>query len=155
MNAVAKSQGSPAEFNSFKLAIAVLADRIASLPKEDKDDLFELTKVVFSAETEEERESAMRAMGEIMEQRPLALVKVEDNENEPLSGWLAFISGRIRDERVKAELTQAQLADKAGLTQSHVSRLENGEHSPSAVTIQKIAAALGIKPSQLDPSADE
>ena len=151
-----KFQDTSQEFNSFKLAIAVLADRIASLPKADKDDLFELTKILFSADCDEERQSAMRAMDEIMEQRPLALVRPEepDGNPEPLKKWLEYISKRIRDERVKAGLNQTDLAERSGLTQSHISRLENGAHSPNHATIKKIAEALGISASQLDPSAE-
>ena len=153
MTTVVKSQDNSQEFNSWRLAIAVLADRISSLPKEDREDLFELTKIVFSAETEDERHSAMGAMNEIMEQRPLALVRPDDSDTSSLAPWLAYVSGRIREERTAAGLSQEQLAEKAGLTQSHVSRLENGEHSPSQATIQKIATALGIPAARLDPSA--
>jgi transcriptional regulator with XRE-family HTH domain len=46
-----------------------------------------------------------------------------------------------------------QLARRSGLRQSHISRLERGRHSPSCVTLEKIAQALGIPVSQLDASA--
>ncbi|MEX2175590.1 MAG: helix-turn-helix transcriptional regulator [Pirellulaceae bacterium] len=156
MTTLTRSQDNAQEFSTFKLAIAVLAERLASLPKADKEDLFDLTKILFSAECDEERQSAMRAMDEIMEQRPLALVNpVPIGEvTEPLQNWLDFISKRIRDARVAAGLNQTALADKAGLTQSHISRLENGDHSPSQATIRKIAAALGMEASELDPSAE-
>jgi ribosome-binding protein aMBF1 (putative translation factor) len=152
---VTTSSDSSLEFNSFKLAIAVLSERVASLPKEDKDDLFELTKILFTTESSEERESAMRAMDEIMEQRPLRVERLEEptSPNEALQNWLAFISQRIRSARMAAGLNQTELAEKAGLTQSHISRLENGEHSPNQLTIQKIAKALDIPASDLDPSA--
>src|SRR5688500_7617513 len=102
-----KSQDNSQEFNTFKLAIAVLAERVSSLPEADKNDLFELTKIVFSASSEEEKQSAMRAMDEIMEQRPLPLIKVDEPEsvNDKLGGWLAFISGRIREARTAAGMT--------------------------------------------------
>ncbi len=154
MNTAVVPQESSAELSALKLAIAVLRDRISGLPQEDKADLLELTKIVFAADNEEERQSAIRAMEEIMEQRPLALARFEASDHAPLADWLSFISGRIREERTKRGLTQAELADKAGLTQSHVSRLENGEHSPSHMTRKKLADALGINESQLDPSAD-
>jgi DNA-binding XRE family transcriptional regulator len=151
-----KVQDNSNEFDAFKLAIAVLANRIASLPPADKEDLFELTKILFSATSEEERTSAMRAMDEIMLQRPLKLARVEEpaDPTKGLENWLGFVSWAIREHRIEAGLSQTELAERTGLTQSHISRLENGEHSPSHTTIAKIAAALGISASKLDPSAE-
>ena len=45
-----------------QLALAVLVDRIGSLPKEDRDDLYELTTVLFRAEDDEARNAASGAM---------------------------------------------------------------------------------------------
>lgn len=155
--ALLKTQEHSHDDNSFTLAVAVLAERLASLPKEDKEDLFELTKILFSTDDDEERRSAARAMNEIMEQRPIKLVKVPEPEDvsEKLGKWLTYISGKIREARKAAGMSQAELAEKAGLTQSHVSRLENGDHSPSHQTVKKIADALGIPHRELDPSAGE
>lgn len=68
--------------------------------------------------------------------------------------WLEYISGKIKDARKAAGLTQAQLAEKSGLPQSHISRLENAEHSPSRKTLEKIAVALGIDVKTFDPCSD-
>ena len=54
---------------------------------------------------------------------------------------------------VVTRVTQEQLAAKAGLPQSHISRLEGAKHSPSRATLEKIAAALEVPLSCLDPSA--
>jgi transcriptional regulator with XRE-family HTH domain len=62
---------------------------------------------------------------------------------EGLTKSIAFVSRRISEERTKAGLTQEELARRAGLPQSHISRLETGKRSPSHVTIEKIAAAFG------------
>ena len=40
-------------------------------------------------------------------------------------------------------MTQKQLAAKAGMAQNAVSRMENGKHSVTLRTVQRIAAALG------------
>lgn len=148
------SSDSSHEYSAFRLAIAVLAERLTALPPDDKDDLLELTKILFSADSEEERQSAMKAMDEIVEQRPLKLVSPVESEatSEGLRKWIDFISNGIREARIAAGLTQAELAGRSGLTQSHISRLENGEHSPSHATVKKIADALGIPVSSLDPS---
>ena len=51
--------------------------------------------------------------------------------------------GLIRDRRLAHGLTQAQLAVRAGTTQSALSRLERGELSPTIATIDSILFVLG------------
>lgn len=57
----------------------------------------------------------------------------------------------LLDEFLKARaaqgLTQAQVAEKIGTTQSAVARLESGrgKHSPSLATLSKYAEALGCR----------
>lgn len=60
------------------------------------------------------------------------------------------IGARIKQRRQALRMTQQALADKAGLPQSHVARLESGKHAPTDVTIEKLARALGTPPEQLD-----
>ena len=49
--------------------------------------------------------------------------------------------------RVAQGLTQAQVAEKIGTTQSAVARMESGsgKHSPSLATLSRYADALGCK----------
>jgi len=49
--------------------------------------------------------------------------------------------------RSSADITQAEVADRIGTTQSAVARLESGKgkHSPSLATLQKYAHALGCR----------
>lgn len=138
------------------LAIAVLEDRVRSLPKEDRDDLLALAESLGSAETEEERDAATRGMREILRPQKGGLRPMEST-NQPsqdLQSWMDSVGKRIRCFREQAGLTQQELAEKAGLRQSHISRLEQGHHSPSALTLQKIADVLGIPASKLDLSAE-
>jgi len=46
-------------------------------------------------------------------------------------------------ERTKQKLTQRALAEKIGIKQSHISRLESGNYNPSLEFLQKIATGLG------------
>ncbi|MBR2209487.1 MAG: helix-turn-helix transcriptional regulator [Synergistaceae bacterium] len=46
--------------------------------------------------------------------------------------------------RKKAHLTQSELALKAGIAQSQVSKIEEGTHFPTIPTISKFCRALGI-----------
>jgi DNA-binding XRE family transcriptional regulator len=145
--------------NRFKdealvLALAVVGERIRDLPKEDRDDIFEVTKAFVSAEDDAERESAARALLEILEQaKGTTRVFRSPTNLDPLQEWTSFISKKIKDLRATAGMTQEQLSEKSGLTQSHISRLEAGQHSPNAITLQKIASALGVSISDLDPNA--
>ena len=51
----------------------------------------------------------------------------------------------IRAKRVKFELSQEKLAEKAGLSTVFISRVERGVESPSLDSIVKIAKALGVR----------
>ena len=51
----------------------------------------------------------------------------------------------VREMREQAGLTQAELANRAGTTQSVIARLEDAEYSGhSLTTLQRIAAACGV-----------
>ena len=52
---------------------------------------------------------------------------------------------QIIEERIKQNLTQEELALKAGTQKSNISRLENGSFNPSLDFIVKIANSLGKK----------
>ena len=56
----------------------------------------------------------------------------------------AFIlAERLREERKKAGLTQAQLAEKIGTKKSYISRIENGHTDIQLSTLFKIFQGLG------------
>src|SRR5262249_30846685 len=105
----------------------------------------------------EEYDSIGDTMLEILEQSPVGVTRfdlaVDPAPGPGLRRWIDFVSERIRGFRTEAGLTQTQLAEKSGLPQSHISRLENGQHSPSRATLERIAAALGRPVSDFDPSA--
>ncbi len=45
--------------------------------------------------------------------------------------------------RLERNLTQKELAERTGLRQSNISRIENGNCSPTVATLQQIAAGVG------------
>ena len=45
--------------------------------------------------------------------------------------------------RLACNMTQKELADKTGIRQSNISRIENGSASPTIDTLARIAAGLG------------
>lgn len=58
---------------------------------------------------------------------------------------------RIAKFRKKKGMRQLDLGTATGLTQTHISLLENGERGVSIGTLQKIAGVLGVKASELLP----
>ena len=57
------------------------------------------------------------------------------------------IDAEVRDlvisARSAANLTQKQLAQRSGVSQSNISKIENGNYHPSLSTLKRIAGALG------------
>jgi transcriptional regulator with XRE-family HTH domain len=49
----------------------------------------------------------------------------------------------LRTARRRANLTQAQLAEKAGLSQAEVARLERAGSNPTAATLERLLRATG------------
>jgi transcriptional regulator with XRE-family HTH domain len=60
----------------------------------------------------------------------------------------------LRQLRIAAALTQRELAERAGLTQSTVQRLESGLQAAHPTTLRKLARALRVKPTQLMGSVE-
>lgn len=52
---------------------------------------------------------------------------------------------RLIRYRTGLSLTQKQLAQRLGMNQSAISRLEDGEHNPTLATLSRISTALGIE----------
>ena len=50
----------------------------------------------------------------------------------------------ILDARNESHLTQKELAEKTGINQSEISKLENGTRNPSIKLLQKLANGMGM-----------
>jgi len=50
----------------------------------------------------------------------------------------------LKQYRVAADLTLQELSDKAGVSPSHIGRIENGQRFPSGHILQRIAGPLGF-----------
>lgn len=61
------------------------------------------------------------------------------------------IGARIRTTRLSLKLTQAQVAEKAGIDASFYGQLERGTNTPSLRTLFAVAAVLHVEPSELLP----
>ena len=62
---------------------------------------------------------------------------------------------RIAALRKLAGLSQEQLAERAGLQRTHVSRIEAGKYAVTLETIQAIAEALGMTVDIIDPGLQD
>ena len=56
---------------------------------------------------------------------------------------------KLREVRERAFVTQADLAERTGIAEATISRLENGIQRPRISTVRKIADALGVAPEEL------
>jgi len=66
-------------------------------------------------------------------------------------------ASRLRQLRQQRLLSQRDLAELAGLTQTTIANIELGKRRPHPRTLRKISEALGIPPSELaaaPPDAD-
>ena len=57
---------------------------------------------------------------------------------------LKVMGENIRQERKRQLLTIEQLAEKAGITDNFLGKIERGEGTPSLQTIDSLACALGV-----------
>jgi len=58
---------------------------------------------------------------------------------------VVHIGEHLKRARYRAGLTQQELADKAGTTQTTVARIERDAVEPEITTIRKLAAALDVR----------
>lgn len=56
---------------------------------------------------------------------------------------------KLREVRLKKNLSQGDIARTLGVHRSYISGLERGRRNPSLVTVQKIAKAIGVSVSEL------
>lgn len=65
-------------------------------------------------------------------------------EYDALEPEFAIIQAMI-DARKASGLTQKELAERTGIAQGDISKLENGSANPSIRTLQRLAAGMGMK----------
>ena len=60
----------------------------------------------------------------------------------PIDG--ARLGARLRELRLEAGLTQAELARRTGIHRPNIARVEAGRHTPSLETLARLATAIGV-----------
>ena len=61
------------------------------------------------------------------------------------------IGANLKACRVKKDLTQAAVAQKAGTNTNYFAKLERGETVPSLKMLEKVVKALGVRSSDILP----
>lgn len=69
------------------------------------------------------------------------------------AGIVKRFGGRLREARTSRGMSQATLAERAGLTSSYLGRLERGLSSPGIDLVERLAEALGMTAADLLPAA--
>lgn len=73
----------------------------------------------------------------------------ESTMKRDVKNMRSVLSERLFDLRSANELSQAFLAELAGVDRKTINRIENGHFSPALDTIVRLSVALGIAPSDL------
>lgn len=103
---------------------------------------------VFSNDPEQ-RDAAVDAIEEIMSASKGGMLTLDEAKALRAKQFGALLlTARSRDG---VRMTQSQLAKATGVPQSHISRLERGQHFPTQRTIHRMATALQVSPTFFDP----
>ncbi len=66
---------------------------------------------------------------------------------EPAFSLLLVLGDELRQERLRAKLTQETLAAKAGVSRNYISLLELNQKSPTVQMLFKVCKVLRVRPS--------
>ena len=139
-----------------------IAENLANLDDESYQDFVELLEINHREESPDERKAIGETLIEILcpdilkQQVYADLTKTEEAiARRKLTAYREKVGEQIAKYRKIKKLSQVQLGELAGIPQSHVSRLERGQLTATFVTIEKIAKALKITPSRIDPGFDD
>lgn len=152
-------QISPTDVGPEDIIVTWLLQRFKELPNESLKDIVSLMETLTSLETSaEECDDIYRTVREILFPQLIGAVcigyagQAEQTADNKVQCRINWVGSTIQQYRKKKGLTQIELAEKSGLRQPQISRLEIGVHSPSFKTLEKIAKALDITVGDLDPS---
>jgi DNA-binding XRE family transcriptional regulator len=154
--------------------LAILADGTALLlprPVNDADDGTEVASISLGPDAESAtltlvsgREVLLRAVGGSPSSRPPSAGSYASGPPAGQAGGMMGPAGtsavngsasavaidgvrlgaRLRELRVAAGLTQAELARRTGIHRPNIARVEAGRHTPSLETLARLASAIGV-----------
>ncbi len=95
------------------------------------------TRAVLSLESGKEMQLTTEVVA-----RKSALAKTNGATSGSVDG--VRLGQRIRELRLAAGLTQAELARRTGIHRPNIARVEAGRHTPSLETLARLASAIGV-----------
>ncbi len=143
---------SPEEIDPEHVVVSHLLYRIYNLPKEALADLLQVGADLTECRGKDEVRAVVETMKEILFPEVIGSVSDYVPEERPsaLVSYANWVGSRIKAQREAKGITQEELGQKTGLTQSHISRLEGGMHSPAKRTLERIADALSVNVKEFD-----
>ena len=151
-------QISPVDVGPEDIIVTLLLKRFKELPTESFKDIGLLMELFTNPETQaEERSEIYETIREMLFPQLIGTVRIGragqvEQTPDKVQLRINWIGNAIKKHREEKKLKQSELAEKSGLRQPQLSRLEAGVHSPSFKTLEKIANALGVTVGDLDPS---
>jgi DNA-binding XRE family transcriptional regulator len=141
--------------------LALLGDGSAALltrPIGEDDDNSEVAGIVLEGDAQ--AATLRLSSGKQLTIRASAVASVAGQTTQPIhngsshSGGLgidgagavdgARLGARLRELRLAAGLTQAELARRTGIHRPNIARVEAGRHTPSLETLARLASAIGV-----------
>jgi predicted transcriptional regulator len=139
--------------DGLREALSVVVSHGRSLSQSQLRDFVRLFATLRDYEADEEA-ALVAALAGLFEREPTKLVDLEtgvsDEDRKKVERYRAGVAAAIRDRRVALRMTQADLARQCGIPQSHISRLESGQHIPSYLTLESLAKALRTNRAELE-----
>lgn len=62
---------------------------------------------------------------------------------------MVYVGDRLKALRIEQALTQAELAERAGVGANTVARIERNENEPHMSTVRRLARAFDVHPREL------
>src|SRR5680860_1447985 len=95
--------------------------------------------------------SALSPIGESVADSARKLARESDEYREAREAYATirelrernWIVAHIRERRYELDLTQKEVADRAGTSHSFISKVEGGDHMPTIPVLKRILAVLG------------
>jgi ribosome-binding protein aMBF1 (putative translation factor) len=100
--------------------------------------------------TRKKPRSALSPIGESVADSARRLARKSDEYREARGEYAAirelrernWIAAHIRERRYELDLTQKEVADRAGTSHSFISKVEGGDHMPTIPVLKRILAVL-------------
>ena len=132
--------------------LALLGDGSAALltrPISEEDDNSEVAGIALEGDAQ--TATLRLSSGRQLTIRAAAVANVAGQSTQSANGLDgagavdgARLGARLRELRLAAGLTQAELARRTGIHRPNIARVEAGRHTPSLETLARLATAIGV-----------